>query len=474
MALFLKWLLFWMEREKDGGREVDLEWKSKREGREVGRGGEKWRYRQNVGCEKDVEMKEGNVTVEEPESSLNLVCMLLSESVVHFTCDWFRTHTSLLLPWCTCGLRNWPCAYSLHVSRIKFKCQLSPSGCKWGKENVMERLCTCVSLGSVAFRRRSHLKPFKVSGIHCQWVSSSAYRSVRGGSAGLIGCDDDYALNCVGCSYSRVMSPPGVWSFFTYRSLHVSGVLRPGGTSLSSSSLILYLLLREDWFWLFYFLGYTPPSHCVPLCPLLNLSSIPLGCLLFPPSVSWLLFEPLFHSFFSLVFLALFHQTIVRLYPAPLPSTSCWLFIFFCFQFCLYCCFPPLRLAAPSSHPDRPRCLMTLRRGWGQPVRFWCYDWLDLSVVVFCPCRNGPREAVGSQRRRRRQEGHEGQVQSCVSKLLMALLQAPGHTSFSCGHRITPLTRVNIGQRKYLVVVSCCDWSVGGCCSLSVQSWLEL
>lgn len=30
MALFLEWLLFWMEREKDGGSEVDLEWKTER------------------------------------------------------------------------------------------------------------------------------------------------------------------------------------------------------------------------------------------------------------------------------------------------------------------------------------------------------------------------------------------------------------------------------------------------------------
>lgn len=67
----------------------------------------------------------GNVTVEELESSLNLVCILLSEEGNASTCDWFQIFFLLMYMW-VMELA----APNLHVSRIIFKCHAFLSGCK--------------------------------------------------------------------------------------------------------------------------------------------------------------------------------------------------------------------------------------------------------------------------------------------------------------------------------------------------------
>lgn len=64
----------------------------------------------------------GNVTVEELESLLNLVCILLSEGV-HPPVIGFRfTHLLFFLLICTWVMEL--ATLDLHVSRIIFKCQL--------------------------------------------------------------------------------------------------------------------------------------------------------------------------------------------------------------------------------------------------------------------------------------------------------------------------------------------------------------
>lgn len=101
-----------------------------------------------------------------------------------------------------------------------------------------------------------------------------------------------------------------------------------------------------------------PPSHHTPLCPQLNLSSIPLVCLLFSCSVSWLLFELLFHSFRS-VFFALFHRPVVR---RPIFHADSFLSVssFFCFPFFLLLYFCPTSLCSISILPLQDFSWITL------------------------------------------------------------------------------------------------------------------
>lgn len=65
----------------------------------------------------------GNVTVEELESSLNLVFILLSESI-HQTVIGFRFTRRFFFPFLMRTRVMELAALSLHVSRIIFKCQL--------------------------------------------------------------------------------------------------------------------------------------------------------------------------------------------------------------------------------------------------------------------------------------------------------------------------------------------------------------
>lgn len=125
MALFLEWPLFWMEREEDGGKVVGLKWKTKWgrvEERQALAGIKRNGGKVNDGC-KRWRIGRGNVTVEELESSLNLVFILLSESI-HQTVIGFRFTRRFFFPFLMHTRAMELAALSLHVSRIIFKCQL--------------------------------------------------------------------------------------------------------------------------------------------------------------------------------------------------------------------------------------------------------------------------------------------------------------------------------------------------------------
>lgn len=98
--------------------------------------------------------------------------------------------------------------------------------------------------------------------------------------------------------------------------------MRRGGANLSSATLIL-----PSFDILFYILGY-PPSLRVPLCPLLNVSSLLFLLFLCFLTIVWGAVPLLSLS----VFLALFHQPVVHrpiFHPASPPSVSCRLSAFY-------------------------------------------------------------------------------------------------------------------------------------------------
>lgn len=232
------------------------------------------------------------------------------------------------------------------------------------------------------------------------------------GGTGLIGCDDSYALNCVSysssvalfeCSEALDVTPLAFCSFLhigLFKSVQVLGVVRRRGASLYSSSLILPYLREELSLTFFLFFG-LPPSLRVPLCPLLNLSPIPLVCLLFCSSVSWLLFELLFHSFlslsFSLYFISLLYIDLSFILPHP-PLCLVGSSIF------LLSIFPALVFLFPTSMSGSsillfffffPRQTM-LSHGaqtlgsTSQALVAWL---VGLSIVI-CPCLNWPLETA--------------------------------------------------------------------------------
>lgn len=205
-----------------------------------------------------------------------------------------------------------------------------------------------------------------------------------------------------------------------------------------------------------------PPSHRVPLCPLLNLSSVPSGYLLFLFSwfltIVWAAVPLLSLS----VFLALVHPPVVHL--PILPSSLSSLCVLSALHFSASI-FPALVFLFPASlsgssnllfyfFPDRPCYLMKLRRCRGQPVSPWWHDCLDC-LLSCVPVLTDRLRLLESKEDKTRQEGEDKKGMKAGSHPAYPncwwgcyKFQAIPHFLWS-QLSITPLTSVNIGYWKY-------------------------